>query len=68
MVFANQFHWSRFKGCSGDTFFSCTFDLLLINSSKFFLFEKFDNDIKESCCFNAELKISYQQFLFFTFF
>ena len=34
----NVFHWSKFKACSHDIFFSWTFDLLLFSSNKYLLF------------------------------
>ena len=40
IVFGNSFHWSKraFHARSRDMFFSWTFDLLLINSSRYLLF------------------------------
>ena len=52
----NVFHWSKFKARSHEIFFTWTFDLLLINSTKFYCLEFIFHNIKEILNLNTNSK------------
>ena len=56
LFFGKCSHWSKFKARSRDIFFLWTFDFLLINCSRFILFEIWNHYIKEILYLNTYSK------------